>query len=467
MENSESESRSPFAVQKMADYFSAVSYDDLPKSVIRHAKTLILDTIGTALGAASGDWGGQIVGAGGTMAGSGRSTILATGKRTGMVAAALTNGTLAHALDFDDTYFAAVIHPSCCVVPAALAAAEECGASGRELIAGAVAGYEVLLRVSHAGLNNFFKDDFHTTGLLGPLGAAAAAARTLRFAPGPMASALGIAAGLGGGILQTMIEGNNVKSLQAGYAAHGGVLATLLASAGVSGPREIFEGRLGLYQTYLGEDRHDISALTDGLGELWRTDRIAIKMYPGAHRHHFFVESARNLVAAHGLNPTDIAEIRCHTSAQHHFYNFTPAGYRPPNSHAARFSVPFLIAAALRNGQVGPDTFSEAAIRDTELLGLAERVTYEVRDGAEAPEGRGHVRIFMKDGTSHENIQSYIRGLPEYPASEEDIWLKFRDNARGVLAEVSIRDLYRRIMELEYLDDIGDLFAPLRQRRES
>ncbi len=94
-------------------------------------------------------------------------------------------------------------------------------------------------------------------------------------------------------------------------------------------------------------------------------------------------------------------------------------------------------------------------------------MTYEVRDGAEAPEGRGHVRIFMKDGTSHENIQSYIRGLPEYPASEEDIWLKFRDNARGVLAEVSIRDLYRRIMELEYLDDIGDLFAPLRQRRES
>ena len=452
------EAANPSLSRQAANRLTQIKYEDIPVSVVSHVKSLFLDTVGTGIAASGSAWGRQLLSMGGLLSAGGACTAFGSSIKLGAVAATLANGSLAHALDFDDTYFAAIVHPSCCVVPACLAAAETGNVGGRGMIVGAVAGYEFLLRVAHAGLNNFFKDNFHTTGLLGPLGAAAAASRVLGLSADKTSNAFGIAAGMGGGLLQTMREGNQVKALQAGYAAHGGMLAALLALDGVDGPQRIFEGELGLYQTYLGKDRYDLAKLIESLGQQWLSVDIAIKMFPGAHRHHFFVESALNLVKQHGLSAEDIAEIRCLTSEQHQFYNFSPAGYRPPNTHAAKFSVPFLVAAALRNGRINAATFTDETIRDEKLLDLASKVTYSVRDNAEAPEGRGHVIILLKEGGQVENVQSYIRGLPESPATKEDLWSKFSDNAAGLMRESDVKTVYNRIMNLETLEPGFRLF---------
>lgn len=444
--------------RQAANRLSRMDYGDIPVSVVSHVKSLILDTVGTGIAASGTAWGRQLLSMGGLLSAGGACTAFGSDRKLGAVAATLANGSLAHALDFDDTYFAAIVHPSCCVVPACLAAAETGNASGRDMIVGAVAGYEFLLRVARAGLNNFFKDNFHTTGLLGPLGAAAAACRVMGLSAEQTSNAFGIAAGMGGGLLQTMREGNQVKALQAGYAAHGGMLAALLALEGVDGPQHIFEGELGLYQTYLGKDRYDLASLIKGIGQHWYSVEVAIKMFPGAHRHHFFVESALNLMKRHGLRVEDIVEIRCLTSEQHQFYNFSPAGYRPPNTHAAKFSVPFLVAAALRDGRINAATFTDETIRDEKLLDLASKVTYSVRDDAESPEGRGHVIIRLKEGGQVENVQSYIRGLPELPATREDLSFKFRDNVAGLMSESDARTVNDRITNVEKLERGFSLF---------
>jgi 2-methylcitrate dehydratase PrpD len=190
--------------------------------------------------------------------------------------------------------------------------------------------------------------------------------------------------------------------------------------------------------------------------------RIAIKMYPGAHRHHFFVESALRLKEEYGFSVSDIVEIRCFPSAQHQHYNFTPAGYRPPNSHIARFSVPFLIAAAMINGRIDVQTFSHESIANNEILSLASKVTYEVKLDAEQPANRGHVLIRLDSGQVLQNTQSYIRGLPENPATTEDLLVKFRMNVEPVLGSEQATYLADTILDLEKVVYIGAIFTSLK-----
>lgn len=448
--------------EQAAAFFSGLAYDDIPAAVLARTKLLILDALGTAIAAVPTVWGQESIGMAADLAGPADSTVLGAEHRVGAASAALANGCLAHALDFDDTYFGAIVHPSCCVVPASLAVAEARHASGQAMIVGAVAGYEFLLRVARAGQDNLFRDNYHTTGLLGPMGSAVASARLMDQDMMQMASTMGIAAGLGSGVLQSMREGQHVKALQAGYAAHGGVIAAKLAARQVKGPRRIFEGDLGFYRTYLGDGRYDLDAITEGLGNVWHTPDIAIKMYPGAHRHHFFVESVLKLKEMHRFDPDDVDEICCFPSAQHQHYNFTPVGYRPPNSHVARFSVPFLVAAALVEGQISVQTFSQQSIADQRILALAAKITYKVKEDAEQPARRGHVLIRLRNGQILENIQSYIRGLPENPASEGDLSTKFRMNAEPVVGSDQSAAILNAVLNLEAVPDVCSVLSGIR-----
>lgn len=447
--------------EEIARFVASLEPDDVPEDVRAKVKCLFLDTLGTAIAATRTAWGATSIGMAAGRGGPEESTVLGDGARVGIAGAVLANGSLAHALDFDDTYFGAVVHPSCVVVPAVLGMAEARARSGREMVAGAAAAYEVLLRVAHAGLDNLFRESYHTTGLMGPMGAAIAGARLSGLDAERTAHALAIAAGLGGGVLQSMREGQHVKALQAGYAAHGGVLAALLAEQGVSGPRRIFEGELGFYSTYLSPGQFDLAKLTEDLGTRWLTPDISPKMYPGAHRHHFFVESALVLAREHGIGGDRIEEICCVSSPTHHHYNFTPTGYRPPNAHVARFSVPFLVASALIGDGLGAHSFSAEAIADERILRLASKVTYRIEEGAERPEKRGHVVMRLSDGRVLENVQSYIKGLPENPATEADIRAKFAANAGPVLGGAQADRLADRVMRLEDLADARGLLADI------
>jgi len=452
----------PTISETAAVYFSRLTYGEIPPAAIAKIKLLFLDTLGRAIAGSQTGWGRSAIALAAGIGGDGAATVLGSATRTNAVAAALANGCLAHALDFDDTYFAAIVHPSCCVVPATLAVAEARNCSGKDAILGAFVGYELLLRVARGGRNCFFTRNYHTTGLLGALGASMASARILGLGAEASADALGIAAGLGSGILQPMREGQHVKALQAGYAAHGGVMASMLAAAGTQGPRQAFEGELGLYRTYLEEGSFDPALILDRLGQDCYTPDIAIKMYPGAHRHHFFVESVLHVVQRHGLVPEEISDICCVSAPNDVYYNFTPAGRRPPNAHLARFSVPFLIACALAKGRVTLASFSDAAIGDEALLLIAAKVSHVTREGAESPENRGHVIVTLQDGRSFENVQRSIRGLPDTPATEQDIRRKFEDNAAPVIGASQAAALAEAIVALEQQEAMCDLLSGVR-----
>ncbi|MFH1486304.1 MAG: MmgE/PrpD family protein [Chloroflexota bacterium] len=457
--------------EKLGTFVADLDYDKLPASIVKKVKLHILDSVGLALAACQTEWARVTTEVARALGGPEESQAIGTGHRFPAPNAALVNGTMIHGLDFDDTYIPGQVHVSSFVVPAVLAAGEAKGASGKVALVAAVAGYEASCRIGRAsfdkssGRNEFTNRGFHTAGILGPLGAATVTAKIMGMDSDTTASALGIAASQSSGVLQTQLEGTWVKTLHPGWGAHGGIIACYLAQAGFSAPHKIFEGELGLFNSFLGAGNYDLDDLTQGLGQEWRMLDISFKLYPAGHGTHFFLESALHLQQQHQLKAEDIAEVRCAISPFRVHAHFEPhdVKYTPPNDYIARFSLPYLLAVRLLRDDFGLDAFSEETLRDSKVLELASKVTYVLDDKADLPENKGHVVIRTKEGRVYEHRQTVIPGTPERPATEEEIKRKFRLSARQSLSTERIEAIIDGVGNLEKLDNVKglvDLTAP-------
>ena len=242
----------------LARFAAELRFEDLPAEVVEDLKLRVLDCLGVAL-AARGLPAPAAVGR--VLAATparGPSTALDGSGRTSAAAAALVNGTLAHALDFDDTHLPSIVHPSAPLVPAVLATAEATGASGRELLTALSAGYEVGLRLAQAQYDErrrtstMFERGLHATSLIGAPAGAVACAKLRGLAAEGIADALAIACSLGSGLIEANRTGGTVKPLHCGWAAHGAVIAAELAQAGMTGPPTVLEGRFGFFGAFAG-----------------------------------------------------------------------------------------------------------------------------------------------------------------------------------------------------------------------
>ena len=307
------------------------------------------------------------------MAGQGPCTVLGLPRRYGGAAAALLNGAFGHSLDFDDTHADSSLHPSAPVVPAALAAAEITGASGPDLIAAIVIGFEVCCRLGMA-LNPtaHYARGFHPTATAGTFGAAAAAGRLLGLDVAATEAAFGIAASQASGSLQFLENGAWNKRYQVGEAAMKGLMAATLAGDGFLGASDAIDGRHGFLGGYSG-DADPAKAIAD-LGTVWETMRIGVKPYPACRYTHAALDGLLALRRAHGWRPGDIARI----SVGLHRNGIALVGAPLEVKRRARsvvdgqFSMPFAAAVALQRGGFGWD--------DYDLLGqpLTDRLSDRV-----------------------------------------------------------------------------------------
>ncbi|GGT16920.1 MmgE/PrpD family protein [Nonomuraea spiralis] len=356
--------------------------------------------------------------------------------------AALVNGTLAHALDFDDTHLPSILHPSASVVPAALAAAAETRADGRALLAAVAAGDEVCVRLGAASylpdLRNslFFEKGLHATSICGTIGAAVAAGLLYGLdAPG-LVSAVGVAASMGAGIIEANRTGGTVKRVHCGWAAHSGVSAAALVRAGLTGPPTVLEGRFGFLNAYL-DGRHDGDALLSGLGERWEVTRTTYKPYPANHFTHPGIDCALAL-RAQGLDPADVVEAELAVPAPVLRTIAEPyeEKIRPRTAYHAKFSGPYTVAVALFGGGglgVYLDDFAEL---HPERLALAARVRCVADERASAlfPAGFGAaLRVRTRAGALLEHRVDCSRGGPGSPLTGAELAMKFRLNARRAL----------------------------------
>jgi len=424
------------AARRLARFVCGLDAARLPARVVDQASLLALDTLGCGLAAVPLDFGASVLAAARRLGGPPESTLLGGG-RAGAASAVLANATLAHGLDFDDTREDAIVHTGCVAVPVALAVAEATGASGRAALGAIVAAVEVACRVGLAVPGRFHARHFHPTALAGCFGAAAAAGRLYGLDDERLAHAFGVCGSQAAGIIEYLADGSWTKRLHAGWAAHAGVVAALLAREGFTGPRAVLEGDHGLYAAFAGgHDPSRLEALLGTLGREWEIERLTFKPYPCGSIAQPYMDCAARLRREHGPAPEQIAEVRCRTAAGPvpRLWEPLEAKRRPPNGYAAKFSLPYLVALVLANGHAGLDDFSDAAVADERVLALAARVGYEIDPAIDYPRRFvGHVAVRLRDGRVLEAAQDHPRGGPDSPLTREELEAKFRSNARASL----------------------------------
>jgi 2-methylcitrate dehydratase PrpD len=386
-------------------YAANLRFADLPADTVESASALILDHLGCALLGMPLPWTRALLTA---LADSGELT--PPGDRPGAHAvgrpgtlppgiAALVNGTAAHGFDLDDTHLPTMSHPGAVVIPAALAAAEATAADGRDLITAVVAGYEVLGRIARATGLGFGEKGFHATGQVGPMGAAAAAARLLTpGTPGSasLAGAVGLAASFGGGIKAFSVGSGNVKRLHAGRAAQAGYFAAAVQRAGLAGPPAAVAGKFGFVPTFSTDPEPAYHALADGLGDRHLVDEIYLKPYAACAAVHGAVEAAAALAPVDGDR---VDRVLVGTSRRALAQNSNPD---PSDVIAAQYSTEYSVALALLGGATDPRRYLDVGTgADAAVRRLAAKVTLRVDDQAERsyPDANGaHVELVDADG---------------------------------------------------------------------
>jgi len=362
---------------------------------------------------------------------SGACTAIGHARALDSAGAAFVNGTAAHGEDFDDTFEGGPVHAGAVIVPAVLAACERHNPDGRMALIGIAVGTEVLCRLSLVVPKAVHKAGFHPTAIFGAMGAAAGVGAALGLNARQIVDGLGIAGSMAGGIIEYLAEGAWTKRLHAGWAAQSGIRAALLARGGFVGPRTVFEGVHGLFHGFAHTKEGNYDALTGDFGTRWVTDTLAFKPYPCGTMAQPYIDCARRL-AARRIKPEDVTEIVCEVAegTVHRLWEPLADKQRPRNGYAAKFAVPYLLAAGFVHGGVGLGAFTESAIRDERVLALAAKVKFVIDPDNPYPNNyTGHVRATLRDGSVVEDRQPYLRGGAQEPLTRQDVTDKFLLNA--------------------------------------
>ncbi len=404
----------------------------LPDTVRRAVKANLLDTLACAAAGTNAPGVPGVRSLVESWAGAEQAPIWCGGPRVPAHHAAWINGMMAHARDYDDTHDAAVLHAGVSVVPAALAAAElNPLATGEDLIAGIASGLELICRLGVATTIGIIESGFIYSSLFGYFGATAAAARVLGFDAAETVNALGIVYSQAAGTHQVTRDGALTKRMQPGFGAKAALVSVQLARAGVLGARNTFEGVDGLFRTYL-RGRYNPEVLRADLGRHFELLELSYKPYPCCRFNHTAIDAAFAARARPGFDLSRIRRIAAGVNNQAFEAVCTPPAMRrhPKTIVQAQFSIPFTVAAALIDGRVTLNHFTEEGIRRPDILALAEKVECSVDADIERDWSRAisPTRLSVEAGnTVLEERVDYPRGHPAFPMTSSDFETKLED----------------------------------------
>jgi 2-methylcitrate dehydratase PrpD len=445
-----------------------------PPAALARAATAVRDTIGVTLAGAI-EPAARLVQAMAVEEGRGSCGIVGTPARTGASWAAFANGVAAHALDFDDMCFVSLAHPSCALLPAALAAGELVRASGRRLLDAYVVGFELECRLGIVmNPRHYHERGWHCTSTIGTVGAAAAAARVLGLTAAETGHALGIAASSACGLKENL--GSMVKPLHAGMAARNGMTAALLARRGCTASARSLDGPQGFLAAMDAEQSTLDNAVADlggsgGPALRWQIIEtgITVKLYPSCAATHPAIDLLLDLRRRERFGAADIEAIEVEVDSM------TPRLLiydRPATGLEGKFSMPFCAAAALVNGEVGISTFGPERMRAPAIQALMPKVAMRVDPAFDrhAPLSHTRVTVRLRGGRVVTASADGARGYPARPASENELAAKFAACARRSLPPDAAARAWATLADVDGIADVStlaDLLTPAVGRRLS
>lgn len=453
--------------QRIADFALSLEYEDIPSSVLAHGRLLLLDTFGVALSCKDMAHAHSIRQALRGMGSTGRSSLWACPDKVQLVDAVLYNASLIHGADYDDTHVGGIVHPSAAVVSTALAVGEYAGASGREMMAAIVVGWEVIVRLALAAKGRFHDVGYHGTGIVAPFAAACVAARLMKLPNDTLVNALGICGSQAAALQEFLRDGSWVKKIHPGWAGHSAIYALMMAKEGLTGPREVFEGGFGLWKTHIGA----VDGLEEQMGdffEVWHSPEITFKLYPVCHMTHSFIDCVLELKRKHNFSADDIASVECRIEPRCYHIVCEPAAAksRPTTDYMMRFSLPYVVAIAALKNRVSSWDIDLKFAADPGVQALMDKIRC-VSDETKSNPGYfpGWIKVSLKDGAAYEMHQPCERGTALIPIETEDVIAKFRNNLSASYPDAqigAIRDLVLGFDQLEKAATLIDSFSSFR-----
>lgn len=430
----------------LAAHVHRTRFADLPAGTVLATKRDMLDTFGCLLGGTAQPGIPELKALALRWGGAEESSVVFLDRRLPAPQAALLHGSMAHALDFDDTLdHGGSIHPGAPVLSATLAAADlNPEATGRDLVLAHALGLDVACRVA---LASTVDRGWHRTAVMGVFGATVAAAKLLGLDEGQTLNALGIAYSQAAGNRQSILDGALTKRLQSGQAAAAGVQSAILAQTGFTGAHHIFTGQYGFFELYQ-PGGCEVGALTDKLGTAFRGDELSFKPHACGRPFHGALDAALALRRELGLDHDKPAAVTVRAGAGRWQDQFAAAKRHPTQIVEAQFSPLYLIAVALVKGQVG--IRDVAGFGDTAVLDLAARVATET--DLSWPHSKLQIIIRTESGRSAALEATAPLGSPERPLSGAQLADKFRDCAASAsrpIAAASVEDAITAILDLE------------------
>ncbi len=446
--------------RELASFLARVRFEDLPEEATERTKELFIDWVGSALAGKGARPVQALERLAETMGPSdGSSEILVSRQRTSPLFAALVNGAASHVVEQDDLHNASVFHPATVVFPAALAAAQQTGASGRDLIAASVIGYETGVRIGKFLGRSHYKV-FHTTGTAGTLAAAAAVSRLLGADEETMLNALGSAGTQAAGLWEFLRDAADSKQLHTAKAASDGLLSAYLARDGLTGATRILEGAQGM-AAGMSSDA-DPEKLVEGLGEKWAVLETSFKFHASCRHTHPAADALLEAMKEHGLTADRISKVRArvHGAAIDVLGPVTD----PATIHQSKFSMGFVLALIALKGSAGINDFTQEALKDPKLREFADRVEMVLDPKIDAAYPERWIGLVEVETTGGECIISRVdapKGDPENTLSREEIENKVRTLAtfRGAASADEIQRLIEQAWDLDQQPSVRNLLG--------
>jgi len=439
---------------ELAKRIVAMNYSDLPSDAVRWAKISFVDLLGSAFAGAN-EPGPRIIE---RVLDAGRapgpSLLWGTDRRVSALDAAVINGTLAHALDYDDCGDSIAGHPSVPLIPSVLALGESLGASGHDVLLAYVTGFETQARVGRGAVMTQFEKGWHPTATFGVFGSAAACSRLLKLNADQTAVALSIAASLAAGLKANF--GTMTKPLHAGQCSRHGLYAALLAKEGFTANAEAIEHRQGYLELFNGAGGYD----ADKILQDWANPLdvlkpgIGLKQYPSCGSTHSAIDAMLSLRAQHKLTPDQVASIESVTHERALVHTSRP---KPRSGLDAKFSVQYCVARALLNGEVTLTHFRDDTVSEPAVQKILERI--KARPHAHKSTGmHDHFECEMivttTDGKKLTIRTDHPLRGPCNLAPPDKLESKFKDCAATALRLEAIGPLYDAIQSMDTLKDI-------------
>ena len=449
-----------------ARFLHNIDYGQLPIEVVEIAKRAVLDYIGVAIPGSDQAITQNLIYWAKDRSWGKTASIIGSNLKMDVEHAALINSAAGHALDFDDTSWATIGHPTTVILPALLAVAEEQGSSGKELLVAYITGVEVVQKVANLMMPTTSERGWHTTGVFYTLGAAAASCQLLQLDEEMTTRALALSLSRASGIRSNF--GTQSKPYHAGMAAKAGLEAVSLAQSGVTSSPTALEGEDGFIQCFASDElaskaRNAVEPIM--FGKEWdiSTRGYAFKKYPNCSGNHPACDVLLQLLKHNKIDWKDIESIHCGVSL------LGPkelVSHQPKTPVEARFSLEFSVAAAFIYGQITLDEFTEDKIKDPRVQALMQRITMVVDEDLEKLGfiGTAPIKVWItkKDGEKLFVENDLARGNPEKPFTDEEFIDKFSKCVQGRMDEAQLNLVLTKLFNLEQLESINSLLKTLR-----